>query len=252
MNIQIKEIVESLSNFRQEPIILIANSKHYDNPNKYGRPGLERWKDRLLSYLKQSISEKEEEKFEKIKYPKSIITRNTDPFTNFDSEVEAYDSYLAYLIKDLESKPDYWLSIIKSSKIKIQDKEQNKKRTQDLSNLHQDIYSKCHELYEKGAYPEAVEKGFKVVRDKLRKLTGYETGSEAFGKGKLHIKGAAANHVDSDFNEGVKFLTMAIDRFKNEKSHTSDAQIDDPTRAYEYLSICSLAMRLLDKAEILP
>lgn len=121
-----------------------------------------------------------------------------------------------------------------------------------LSNLHPEIYAKCHELYEKGIYPEAAEKGFKVVRDRLRKLTGHETGSKAFGKGKLHIKGAAATNVDGDFNEAVKFLTMAIDRFRNEKSHTSDAKIDDPVRAYEYLRLSSLAMNLLDDTEILP
>ncbi|MBI4120415.1 MAG: TIGR02391 family protein [Parcubacteria group bacterium] len=120
----------------------------------------------------------------------------------------------------------------------------------DLSTLHPEIYAKCRDLYEKGAYPEAVEKGFKVVRDRLRKLTGHETGSEAFGKGKLHIKGAAAANVDRDFNEAVKFLMMAIDRFRNEKSHTSDSKIDDPIRAYEYLRLSSLAMNLLENTEI--
>lgn len=134
-------------------------------------------------------------------------------------------------------------------------KDSSKKNVQNnhlvLSSLHPDIYTKCHELYEKKAYPEAAEKGFKIVRDRLRKLTGYETGSEAFGKGNLHIKGAAATNVDDDFNEAVKFLTMAIDRFRNEKSHTSDAKIDDPIRAYEYLRLSSLAMNLLDDTEIL-
>ncbi len=121
-----------------------------------------------------------------------------------------------------------------------------------LGSLHRDIYDKCHDLYEKNAYAEAVEKGFKVVRDRLRQLTGFETGSEAFGKGKLHIKGATAAHVDTDFNDAVKFLAMAVDRFRNEKSHTSDAKIDDPIRAYEYLRLSSLAMNLLENAEILP
>jgi len=117
-------------------------------------------------------------------------------------------------------------------------------------NLNADIYAKCHDLYEKGAYAEAVEKSFKVVRDRLRKLTSYETGSEAFGKGKLHIKGASAPNVDQDFNNAVKFLTMAIDQFRNEKSHTSDAKIDDPIRAYEYLRLSSLAMNLLENVDI--
>jgi hypothetical protein len=43
---------------------------------------------------------------------------------------------------------------------------------------------------------------------------------------------------------------MAIDRFRNEKSHTSDGNIDNPLRAYEYLGLCSLAMNLLDNSEI--
>lgn len=250
MYIELKKIEENLTNFWNELINLKTTSKHYNSPNKYGKQGLERWKDRLIAFLEQDITEEEADKFKTIKYPRSIMTRDTDPFTNFDSEVDAYCSYLANLIKDLQSNPPYWLNIIKSTRIKIQNKERNTKRAQDLANLHPNIYSKCHELYEKGAYPEAVEKGFKVVRDKLRELTGHEKGSDAFGKGKLHIKGAAANHVDDDFNEGVKFLTMAIDRFRNEKSHTSDAQIEDPTRAFEYLTLCSLAMRL-DNAEIL-
>jgi uncharacterized protein (TIGR02391 family) len=119
-----------------------------------------------------------------------------------------------------------------------------------IKSLHPEIYSRCHTLYAGGEYPEAVEKGFKVVRDRLRSLTSHETGSEAFGKGKLYIEGAAAAHVDDDFQNGVKFLTMAIDRFRNEKSHTADANITDPIRAYEYLRLSSLAMHLLDRGII--
>lgn len=116
--------------------------------------------------------------------------------------------------------------------------------------LHPTIDSKCRDLFETGHYAEAVEKSFKVVRDRLRQLTGYETGSEAFGKGGLHIRGASAVYVDKDFNEGVKFLTMAIDKFRNEKSHTSNVKIDDPNHAGEYLQLSSLAMHLLDNAEL--
>jgi uncharacterized protein (TIGR02391 family) len=119
-----------------------------------------------------------------------------------------------------------------------------------IKSLHSEIYSRCHGLYAGGDYAEAVEKGFKVVRDRLRSLTTHETGSEAFGKGKLYVDGAAAPHVDDDFQNGVKFLTMAIDRFRNEKSHTADGNITDPIRAYEYLRLSSLAMHLLDRAHI--
>jgi uncharacterized protein (TIGR02391 family) len=116
--------------------------------------------------------------------------------------------------------------------------------------LHAEILSRCRKLYESGHYSEAVEDGFKVVRQRLRTLTGYETGSDAFGTGKLYVDGAVAPHVDKDFQAGVKFLTMAIDRFRNEKSHTVDGNISDPIRAYEYLRLSSLAMNLLDRARV--
>jgi uncharacterized protein (TIGR02391 family) len=121
-----------------------------------------------------------------------------------------------------------------------------------LGNLHPQIIAGCRTLYEARAYAEAVEKGFKLVRARLRELTTYETGSDAFGRGHLYVEGAAAAHVDEEFQAGVKFLTMAIDRFRNEKSHTADGNIDDPIRAYEYLRLSSLALHLLDRARIVP
>lgn len=124
-----------------------------------------------------------------------------------------------------------------------------------LATLHPEICAKCEKLYRDGSYSEAVEKSFKIVRDRLREHTGYETGAKAFGRGNakgksLYVKGAAAPNVDESFNEAVKFLTMAIDKFRNEKSHTSDAKIEDPVRAYEYLRVASLALHLLDHAEL--
>ncbi|HVP83752.1 MAG TPA: TIGR02391 family protein [Rhizomicrobium sp.] len=121
-----------------------------------------------------------------------------------------------------------------------------------LALLHQEVIAKCRKLYDTGHYAEAVEKSFRVVRDRLRALTGHEKGSDAFGKTKLHIQGAIAPHVDKDFNEAVKFLTMAIDMFRNEKTHTSETGVNDPIKALQYLVLSSLAMRLLDGAEISP
>jgi len=122
-----------------------------------------------------------------------------------------------------------------------------------IESLYPSIYSGCRGLYESGEYAEAAEKGFKIVRDRLRALTTYETGSDAFGQGKgnLYIDGATASHVDDDFQAGVKFLTMAIDRFRNEKSHVADGNISDPIRAYEYLRLSSLAMHLLEGGRVL-
>jgi len=118
-----------------------------------------------------------------------------------------------------------------------------------LSHLHPVVFDKCFKLYSDGYYSEAAEKSFKAVKDRLRDLTGCERGDGAFGSG-LYIRGAAAPNVDEDFQKGVQFLTMANDRFRNEKSHTSDAKISDPIRAYQYLAVSSLVMSFLDNAEI--
>ncbi len=119
----------------------------------------------------------------------------------------------------------------------------------ELANLHPQIAERCEKLFFDEHFSEAVEASFKVVKDKLRELTGYERGSDAFGKGQLHISGSSAQNVDKDFNEGVKHLLMAIDFFRNEKSHTSNDQIQDPRHAMEYLTISSLAMKILDRAD---
>ena len=121
---------------------------------------------------------------------------------------------------------------------------------QTLSHLHCEVRSKCASLYDKKEYSEAVGKSFRVVKDRLRELTSFEKASEAFGKGNLRIQGASSQNTEKDFNKGVQYLTMAIDMFRNEKSHTADAKIEDSKRAYEYLSLSSLAMNLLDAAYV--
>lgn len=61
-----------------------------------------------------------------------------------------------------------------------------------------------------------MEKSFKIVKDRLRELTNYEKCSETFGKGKLHIQGAADPNVDSDFHEAVKFFWIHFTLFLKE------------------------------------
>jgi len=109
---------------------------------------------------------------------------------------------------------------------------------------------KCLKLHNDGHYPEAVENSFKIVRDRMRELTSYEKASDAFGKGGLYIKGASAPHVDEDFQGGVRFLAMALDKFRNEKAHFADGNISDPERAKAYINISNLLMYLLDEAVI--
>jgi len=45
---------------------------------------------------------------------------------------------------------------------------------------------------------------------------------------------------------------MAIDQFRNDKSHTSNDNVLDSKLAFEYLVLSSLAMNLLKNARINP
>jgi uncharacterized protein (TIGR02391 family) len=189
--------------------------------------------------------------------PKSIVTRDREAIT----QGICNPAWLCYAgvgyegqetIRSLNKYRKQIVGLVKQATARMKAPAASHMALGDLDWIHPEIRKKCAKLYMARAHAEAVEKSFKVVRDKLRHLTGYETGSDAFGKGKLHVRGAAAPHVDKDFNEAVKFLLMAIDRFRNEKSHTSDAKIRDPVRAHQYLVLSSLAMYLLEDAEIGP
>ena len=242
--VKIKKNAEDLKN---EVIIILSSSDFQRLPDK---------EIRLVRQIEEYVFGKDQGEYLRERIPTNIMSRDLEAMRQgtflpdwlyfecvalaTESMCESVNQYIVIidrLVRQLELNSEN----IKSSPLDAS----------SIRDLHIDIYNKCHKLYESKAYAEAVEKSFKIVRDRLRKLTGYETGSEAFGKGRLHILGASAQNVDEDFNEAVKFLTMAIDRFRNEKSHTSDAKIDDPVRAHEYLRISSLAMNLLDNSEIL-
>ena len=245
----IRKFREDVKRFQNE-IIILFSSVNFDSNRKK--------EEDLFTQIEKFKFGRTKEEYINDQLPKTIMSRDTEALRqgiylaswlyyegvalegeNIFEAVNNFFALLNKLIRQLEMKIKFNaknISVIKGA----------------LADLHPQIYSKCHELYEKNAYAEAVEKSFKVVRDRLRKITGYETGAEAFGKGKLHIKGAAAQNVDEDFNKAVKFLMMAVDNFRNEKSHTSDSKINNPIRACEYLKLSSLAMNLLENAEILP
>lgn len=245
---KVKKVSDEAKNTRDEIVILLSNYQF----------------DQSLDKEKGLYSQIEKFEFGTIKrdyveqnMPKTLMTRDKEAIRQGICLPDwLYYEALAHEGKSICESIDVFMKIVERFSRQMEIKSKSDKETipssaNFLKTLHPDIYKKCNDLYAKGTYPEAVEKSFKVVRDKLRSLTGYETGSEAFGKGKLHIKGAAASNVDKDFNEAVKFLSMAIDRFRNEKSHTSNAKIDDPMRAYEYLRLSSLAMNLLENSEII-
>jgi uncharacterized protein (TIGR02391 family) len=116
----------------------------------------------------------------------------------------------------------------------------------ELDVIHSKITQKVGKLFVDEHYAEAVGKAFSIVKDRLRDITGYENGYPAFAEGSLYIKGSAADNVDADFQEAVKRLLGSIDKFRNEKFHTSEAKIKQREKALHYLYLCSLALTFLD------
>lgn len=223
-----------------------------DDNYALARQRLYRWRERVIGTLRQHVDAHEADQFSKLR--KSLFFPG-EPLRSLSDEIQMFQTFLEALDEELEHNPgEVFGPNARTSKQRTPGspslRKAGKQHEIRFDSLHPAILAKCRGLYESEQYPEAVEKGFKIVRDRLRALSGFETGGDAFGKGKLHIKGAAARNVDEDFNSAVKFLTMAIDNFRNEKSHTSDARIEDPNRAYEYLTLSSLALNLLEDAEV--
>ncbi len=97
-------------------------------------------------------------------------------------------------------------------------------------------------------YYHAVEEAYKIVRQKLKDLTGEEKASQAFCETNIEkIFGhTPSDDTEKDFFEGVKFINMAIQRFRNEKAHTPAKPLDK-NLAIHYISLASLAYELISR-----
>jgi len=116
--------------------------------------------------------------------------------------------------------------------------------------LNNKVFAHVKELLADGHYFHAVEESFKIVREKLREITGKERATEAFREQNYEkIFGhSPQNETERDFFEGVKFLHMAIQFFRNEKVHTPAYKIDK-NLAIHYIVLASLAYELIDRGK---
>ena len=114
--------------------------------------------------------------------------------------------------------------------------------------INQNILKHVRTLLETGHYFNAVEEAYKIVREKLREITGKERAHEAFKENNydLIFGHTPKNEVEKDFFEGVKFLHMAIQKLRNEKAHTPAKEIDK-NLAIHYIVLASLAYDLIDR-----
>jgi uncharacterized protein (TIGR02391 family) len=93
-----------------------------------------------------------------------------------------------------------------------------------------------------------VEESYKIVRAKLKSITGKEKAHEGFKEDNYEIifGHKPQNDADKDFFEGVKFLHMAIQNLRNEKAHTPAKELNK-NLAIHYIVLASLAYDLINR-----
>ena len=113
--------------------------------------------------------------------------------------------------------------------------------------LNKDVFSHVQSLLVSGHYFNAVEEAYKVVRVKLRSITGKEKAHEAFSHDnyKTIFGHTAQTDAEVNFFEGVKFLHMAIQKLRNDKAHTPAQELDS-NLAIHYIVLASLAYDLIN------
>jgi len=173
----------------------------------------------------------------------------------------SYDSLITYLIS-LNNDKDTWQQ---SARIYINEKFSNFLNYLEFGNtsdyneasildnqisiiLQTEVFSHVKKLLNDGHYFNAVEEAYKIVREKLRLITGKEKANDAFRKSNYtKIFGhEPKDDAEKDFFEGVKFLHMAIQKLRNEKAHTPAREMDK-NLAIHYIVLASLAYSLINR-----
>jgi uncharacterized protein (TIGR02391 family) len=114
--------------------------------------------------------------------------------------------------------------------------------------IHEDIYNHIGQYLATGDYFHAVEESYKLVRGKLREITGKEKATEAFAAANIEklFGQQPTSEPERDFFEGVKFLNMAIQFLRNEKAHTPATPLER-NLAVHYISLASLSYDLITR-----
>jgi len=135
------------------------------------------------------------------------------------------------------------------TKMKVKNKSEATFKNGNINiTLQKEVFGHVQKLLNNGHYFNAVEESYKIVRQKLKDITGKEKAHEAFAERNLEkIFGhKPINEAENDFFEGVKFLHMSIQFLRNEKAHTP-AQDLDKNLAIHYISLASLAYDLITR-----
>lgn len=122
--------------------------------------------------------------------------------------------------------------------------------------IRDEIYGHIKSFIDSGHYFTAVEEAYKVVRQKLKDITGEEAAAAVFGENALNAKhwanvfGSApqTGTPEADFMRGAGYIHLGVQYLRNEKSHTTATSLDK-NLALHYISLASLAYDLISRVE---
>jgi uncharacterized protein (TIGR02391 family) len=117
------------------------------------------------------------------------------------------------------------------------------------------LYVHIEEYLKNEDYFHAVEESYKFVRERLKEVTGSEKATQAFGydanvpvDNELVFGREPVDDIEADFFKGIRFLHLAVQFLRNEKSHSLATTLDR-NLALHYISIASLAYDLISRQE---
>ena len=120
--------------------------------------------------------------------------------------------------------------------------------------IRDELYSHIEQYIENKDYFHAVEEAYKFVRERLKEVSGSEKATEAFGydaSGPVDFSAIfghePVNDIERDFFKGVRFLHLAVQFLRNEKSHSLATTLDKNI-ALQYITLASLAYDLISRS----
>ena len=122
--------------------------------------------------------------------------------------------------------------------------------------IRPEIYEHIKRYLDTEDYFHAVDEAYKIVRDKLKKLTEKEKATDVFGDNALNrnyhnqLFGSVAEErtVEGNFHRGTGYLHLAVQFLRNEKAHSLATDLDK-NLAIHYLSLASLAYDLISRSD---
>lgn len=120
--------------------------------------------------------------------------------------------------------------------------------------IRPEIFNHIKQYLETGDHFHAVEEAYKLVRHKLREITGCERASEAFNMNaentkywqRLFGQNPVGNTPEYDFCRGVGYLHLGIQFLRNEKAHKPASELDI-NLAMHYIVLASLGYELISR-----